>query len=251
MPRLTLREIVLKCKSSPLTEEEEEYFDTLEKEVLLPTFKWFLLGGGLVFYVVKISPDSIGTVMIVLTLYLLIGLMLYMRDMDGKLSAYKKKLACQKILFQTDMITRKKRDLLLIFLTFLALIVFLLVLMIVLHGNQAFHQYWSLVSEDMKSDHYALLFSVFVSLAVIFTAAYRVVETSNLVITDEGIHIGENFYPWRAIAHAEVEYFFMRPLQLIIETHEKSRIRIDLYRFRIDNRRAEEISSILIEHVKI
>jgi hypothetical protein len=245
MSRLSLKTLAGKIKRSPLTGEDEEHFDYLEKEVLLPCIKWSIIGGFLMIYVTRISPGAIGSIILLLTLYLLFGLMLFLRDRERQLGELRGKLERETILFHIDMIRKKKRDLILGFVLSLSAIALLLVIMVLLYHREAFSEYWSLVSPDMKSDHYALLFSVFISLAVVFTASYKVTEMSNLVITGRGIFISDHFVLWNDIEHSEIEFFFKRPIQLVLHIRDMAAIRIDLYRFRIDNAQAEQIAAIL------
>jgi len=251
MSRLFLKSLVEKVKKAPLSGEDMEYFDYLEREVVLPSIKWLILGGILMFYLPGASPGAIGTVIVILTLYLLFGLILFLRDMEKKLGDLRTRLESETILFRTDMIGKRKKELILALAGVLSAMIVLLALMVLLYRRGAFNEYWSLVSADMKSAHYALLFSVFISLAVVFTALHKITEISNLVITGEGIFISEHFLSWNDILRSEVEYFFRRPVQLILETRTHARIRIDLYRLRVDSREADQIAAILASQGKM
>lgn len=244
-----LKKIVKTIKRAELTEEEEKTLDVLEKEIFIPTLTWSFFGFAIVFFFLTFDWRLIGKAMFILALYLVYGLFQFSRESKSLENAFKKQLETKKILFRTDMAKRIVNQFLVVAAV---LIVFCLYWIIIEYSNGRFFDFtvrllrlWNRISFEGKIDFFSVLFSCMISFIAVFMAIYRVSHMSDIIITDDGIFIGDSFFVWSDIKQYNIEYFFMRPVYLTIETKRTSLIRVQLSRFKFDRDKAGEIASIM------
>lgn len=249
-----LKKLTARVKKTGLSKEEEENLSSIENEILIPTLKWSVPGFIIVYLLARFAVELIGAAMIILSLYLVFGLFKFRRESNERIDALRKQLEPRAILFSTDMgrIVRNQ---------------FIVVLLLgaLLAGNVLFEIHrtlgigefivrcsdiWLRLAPAARIDCIALIFSFVTSLLVILMGIFKVSQISNVVVTDEGLFISDSYLSWKELKSSYVEFFFRRPVYLVVETCGGSTIRIQLSRFKIDKQKAEEIASILNQHVK-
>ena len=248
-----LEKIVEKIKKRELSGEEKENLKNLEEELVYPTVKWTVPGFILIFFLITYAENSIGIAMILLSLYLVLGLLKFRRESNEKLIQLKNRISQAKILFATNMMDRVKNQLIVFSLVCLFFVIYLV---IGIHINGQFTRFsqrcieiWQRLSPATVIDVVAIIFSFLISAVAVVLAILKVSQISNLVITEEGLFISDSFLSWSEVKDARVEYFFRRPVDLVIDTKGGSVIRIQLSRFKIDREKAEEIAGILNRYV--
>lgn len=247
--------IVEKIRKRKLTREEEEDYDNFQDEVLIPTLKWSIIGIVLIFCLLKFAVDLIGATMIFLSLYLVYGILKFRKEFNRRLEALNEQISRQEKLFSTDMGSRVRNQ----FLTIALVTLFLVIYTITgIHQYERFSEFfskageiWRNLSPNTKIDIAAVLFSFVISGIVLLTGVFKISQMSNLIITNEGLFISDSFISWGEIKSSQVEYFFKRPVHLVINTRGGSLIRIQLSRFNVDKKKAEEIATILQNYTKV
>jgi hypothetical protein len=243
---MPLKMILEKIKSASLSREEEADIDDQIDELFLPALKWLIVGPLLIIGLTRYGSSYIGAAMILLSLYLFTGFIAFWRENDRTLRDLKIRLCNEIVLFSTD---NEKRIGAFIFVSLLMVAFFY-------YYIQSYHivdhviRHWSWSDFQGKTEIVGVWLSLLISFLVGFLAPLKVSQTSNIIITEEGIYVGAHCYPWSGITDARIDFFFKRPTNLTIETHDDNIISIDLHRFGIDKNKAAEITALLDRYMK-
>ncbi|MDQ7821813.1 MAG: hypothetical protein RDV48_03355 [Candidatus Eremiobacteraeota bacterium] len=237
-----------RLRGRELTSQERENLGEIEREICTPIAVWSLISIVLFCLLASTEWRFVGEAMLALALYLVYGAMKIRRAGREKLHAIEELLRGRQILFRTDMGRKIARQCVVIF-SVTAIFFSCLVIMnaavwkVPLWGR--FLLAWGRASTELKVDLLAILFSALMSAVVIVLGILRVAQMSNIIITDDGLLISDSFFSWKEIQAAHVEYFFGRPVDLVVETCGGSRIRIQLSRFHIGREKADELVTLI------
>lgn len=247
------KKIIKMTMNRELSKEEEQGWDDFEHEVLVPTLKWSVTGIVLIWCLTRFAIDLIGVTIILLSLYLIYGLFKFNGEFNDKLRALREQISRKRVFFTTDMGGRVRNQFMVGAFVFILCIIYT---MVGIHTYAGFagallriEKIWVSLAPTTQIDVVALIFSFTISAVVVLTMIFKISRISNLVITEEGLFIGDSHLTWGEIQHCEVEYFFKRPVDLVIASRGGSIIRIQLSRFRIDRDKAEEIAALINQNV--
>ncbi len=170
--------ILEKTRSGSFTDYEEGEITRALNETLLPLFRWSVTGFLFLLILARWCRDYTGPVIILLSIYLVRGLLVFWRDRDRKAAELEGQLQDDTII-----ISSRREDGWGILITYIAMIVATFYYMASLGIVELYSWLWYTGDSLFKIDFVAFHLSLFMSVSALFLSVFTYARTSRIVIT--------------------------------------------------------------------